>query len=139
MTWPSTVKTLKHIRLVVDRLRQAGLTVKPEKLVFATHEIAFLEHLVSLAGVHIDPERTRSIREFPTPRDTRCISRFIGKVNFYHSFTPRLHVTAPLNALRKKGVKFVWGQEQQDVFEALKRAISPPPVLRIAHFQRNLY
>ena len=114
---------------MVDRLRQAGLTVKLEKFAFATQEIAFLEHLFSLAGVHIDPERTRSIREFPTPRDTRGISRFIGMFNFYHMFKPRLaDVAAPLNVLRKKGVKFVWGHEQRDVFEALKRAISQPPV-----------
>jgi len=30
---------LEHIRLVFDRLRQAGLTVKPQKLVFTTQEI----------------------------------------------------------------------------------------------------
>jgi hypothetical protein len=35
----------------------------------ATQEISFLGHLVSPAGVPIDPERTKSIREFPVPRD----------------------------------------------------------------------
>jgi len=43
-------------------------------------------------------------------------------------------VAAPLNNLRKKGVKSVWGQEQQEAFEALKQAISQPPVLRMAGF-----
>jgi hypothetical protein len=105
----------------LDRLRIAGLTIKPEKVVFATQEISSLGHLVSPAGVGIDPERTRAIREFPTPRDTMDISRFIGMVNFYHKFIPRPgDVAAPLNALRKKGVKFVWGKKQQEAFEALK-------------------
>jgi hypothetical protein len=107
-------------------------------VVFATQEISFLGHLVSPAGVGIDPERTRAIREFSTPRNTRGISRFIGMVNFYHKFIPQLaNVTAPLNALRKKGVKFAWGQEQQEAFEALKQAISHPPLLRMADFSEK--
>jgi hypothetical protein len=126
---------LDHIRLVLDRLRRAGLTVKPEKVVCATGEISILGHLVSPAGVRIDPERTRSIRDFPIPRDIKGISRFIGMVNFYHKFIPRLaDMAAPLNALRKKGEKFSWGQPQQQAFEALKQAISQPPVLGMADF-----
>jgi hypothetical protein len=93
-------------------------------VVFATQEISFLGHLVLPAGVRIDPDRTRAIREFSTPRNTRGISRFIGMVNFYHKFIPQLaNLAAPLNTLRKKGVKFAWGQEQQEAFEALKQFI----------------
>ena len=68
---------LEHIRLALDRIRMAGLTVKPEKAVFATQEISFLGHLVSPAGVRIYPEQTRAIREFPTPRCTRGVSCFL--------------------------------------------------------------
>jgi len=46
-------------------------------------------------------------------------------------------MAAPLNALRKKGVKFAWGQEQQEAFEALIQAISQPPVLRMADFSEK--
>ena len=126
---------LEHIRLVLERLRQAGLTVKPQKVVFATQEISFLGHLVSPGCVRIDPEWTKPIRDFPVPRDARGIARFVGMVNFYHKFIPNFADTAaPLNALRRKGMKFVWGPEQQESFEALKRAVSQPPVLGMANF-----
>ena len=69
---------LVHIRLVLDRLRQAGLTDKPQKVVFATQEISFLAHLVSPGRIRIDPERTRPIREFPIPQDAKGLARFIG-------------------------------------------------------------
>jgi len=93
---------LEHIRLVLDHLRQAGLTVKPQKVVFATQEI-FLGHLVSPGCVCIDPERTTPIREFPIPQDAKGLAHFIGMVNFYHKFIPCFaDVAAPLNALRKK-------------------------------------
>jgi len=124
---------LGHIRQVLDSLKTAVLTVKQKMIVFATHEITFLRYLVSPAGVRIDPERTCAIREFPTTRDNKGFSRFISMVNFYHTFLLRLaDVAAPLNALRKKGAKFVWRWEQQEAFDALKQAISQPPVLRMA-------
>jgi hypothetical protein len=80
----------EHNRLVLDRLRQASLAVKPEQVVFAMKEISLFGHLVSPAGMCIDPERTRAIREFPNPGDVRGISRFVVTVNFYHKFIPRL-------------------------------------------------
>jgi hypothetical protein len=59
-------------------------------------------------------------------------------VNFYHKFIPRLaDLAATLNALRKKGVKFVWGKDQQEAFEVLKQAISQPPVFRMAEFSQK--
>jgi hypothetical protein len=129
---------LEHLRIVLDRLRSAGLTVKPEKVVFATQEVSFLGHVISPAGVRIDPERTRAIRDFPPPQDAKAISRFIGMVNFYHKFIPRLaEVAAPLNALHKKGVKFTWAKQQQEAFDTLKRAIAQPPVLRMADFGKQ--
>jgi hypothetical protein len=128
---------LEHLRVVLDRLREAGLTVKPEKVVFATEEISFLGHIISPAGVKIDPERTRAIREFPFPKDVKGVSRFIGMVNYYNKFIPKFaELAAPLNALRKKGQKFSGGTEQRQAFEALKLAISQPPVLRMADFER---
>jgi hypothetical protein len=128
-------KHLEHLEIVLDRLRSAGLTVKPEKVVFATQEISFLGHVISPADVRIDPERTRAIRDFPPPRDAKGISRFVGMINFYHKFIPRLaEIAAPLNHLRKKGVKFAWAKEQQEAFELLKQVIAQPPVLRMADF-----
>ena len=129
---------LEHIRLVLDRLRQAGLTVKPQMIVFANQEISFLGHLVSPGCVRIDPERRRPIRDFPIPQGTKGLARFIGMVNFYHKFVPRFaDVAAPLNALRKKEMRFVWGQKEQEDFEALKRAISQSPLLGMANFSEK--
>jgi transposase InsO family protein len=129
---------LEHVREVLNRLRGAGLTVKPEKVTFATKEISFLGHLVSPSGVRIDPERTRAIREFSPPKDVKAISRFIGMTNFYHKFIPDFAgIAAPLNKLRRKGEAFKWEKEQQEAFEALKKAIAQPPVLGMADFNRK--
>jgi hypothetical protein len=93
---------------------------------------------VSSAGIAIDPERTRAIVDFPPPRDVKGIARFISMVNFY-KFIPRMtDIAALLNSLRKKGVKFEWGQFQQEAFDQLKQSISQPPVLCMADFSKPL-
>jgi hypothetical protein len=69
--------------------------------------------------VSIHPERTRAIREFPTPRDVRSISCFIGMVNFYHKFIPWVaDVVALLNSLHKKGVRIRTGSVDVHYFYA---------------------
>ena len=50
---------LCHLREVMCRLRNAGLTVNPEKVRIAQESISFLGHLVSHRGVTVDPERTQ--------------------------------------------------------------------------------
>ena len=58
-------------------------------------------------------------------------------VNFYRRFIPNAaEIAAPLNELRKKGTKFVWGERQQKAFETLKEAIISPPVLRMPDFSQ---
>jgi hypothetical protein len=129
---------LFHLREVFERLRRAGLTVRPDKVIFATQEIAFLGHKVSPACVSIDPDRTRAIRDFSPPKDVSGVSRFIGMANFYHKFIPNFAaVSALLNLLRRKGESFRWGPDQQTAFDALKHAISHPPILKMADFSKE--
>lgn len=130
---------VNHLREVLSRLRQAGLTVNPEKVNFATSKFSFLGHIVSSDGnVSIDQERTRAIREFLPPCDAKGIARFLGMINYFHKYIPRLaDVAAPLNALRKKGVKFRWTPEHQRAFEILKDCIIQPPVLQMANFSKE--
>jgi cleavage and polyadenylation specificity factor subunit 1 len=97
---------LEHVKIVFERLRAAGLTVKPDKVMFAIKQIFSMVYNVGSEGVRIDPERTQATRNFTTPKDAKGISRFVGMVNFYHKFIPNLaELAAPLNQLRKKCVK----------------------------------
>lgn len=128
---------LRHIREVFDRLRAAKLTVKPAKVNFLAEKLSFLGHLISSQGVTIDPDRTQKIRDYPVPKNAKGVARFVGMVNYFAKFIPACaDLCAPLNHLRKKAVKFKWGDEQQQAFEKLKEKISNPPVLAMADFSR---
>jgi hypothetical protein len=79
-----------------------------------------------------------TIRNFPAPKGAKGVARFIGMVNFFDKFIPDLaRRAAPLNDLRKKGVRFKWGQDQQAAFSDLKMCIMKPPVLVMADFSRR--
>jgi hypothetical protein len=124
-----------HLREEFSRLQHAGLTVNPANVKFASHHLSFLGYLVSPAGVTVDPAGTLAIQYFPAPKDAKGVTRFIGMVNFFHKFIPNLaHRAAPLNDLRKKGVKFKWTQEQQAALSDLKMCVMNPPVLAMADF-----
>lgn len=130
---------LEHLREVFTRLRTAGLTVNPKKLRLAVPEISFLGHLVSERGVSIDPSRTTSIRKYEQPNNAKSVARFIGMVNFYSKFIHNFaEVAAPLNRLRKKGVPFVWGADEEIAFRLLKEALMNPPVLKMVDFSQEL-
>ena len=58
-------------------------------------------------------------------------------VNYFRRFIPNFaEITIPLNGLRKKGVPFQWGYDQQYAFDTLKSAIIMPPVLAVPDFSR---
>lgn len=101
---------LQHISEVLKRLGEANLTVNPNKVKFAHHEISFLGHLVSHNSLRIDPSRTVAIRKAKPPRNVKEIARFIGMLNYFNKFIPNFStIAAPLNSLRKKECKVCLG------------------------------
>jgi hypothetical protein len=51
---------------------------------------------------------------------------------FYARFVPRFsQIAEPLHYLKRKNVKFIWGDPQQTAFVQLQEALTTPPVLQI--------
>jgi transposase InsO family protein len=129
---------LQHLKEVFTRLEKAGFTLNPEKLRLAQEEIPFLGHLVSSHGIRILPERVEVIRAFPPPKNLKAVRRFLGMVGFYGRFIKNFsQIAEPLHLLKRKDVKFVWGDVQQVAFQQLKEALATPPVLQIPDFSKE--
>ena len=125
------------LQAVLDKLREAGLTVNMAKSKFCRTSLKFLGHIVSSAGVHVDPEKTEAVHNYPVPTTLKALQRFLGMAGWYHRFVPNFsRLAEPLNALKRKGAKFRWSAECQDAFEKLKDHLIRPPVL--AHPNFNL-
>jgi hypothetical protein len=58
------------------------------------------------------------------------VHRFLGMAGFYgHIIECFSQIAEPLNMLKRKNVRFLWGDVLQIVFKQLKDASSTPPVL----------
>ncbi len=118
------------IQAVLDRLREAGLTINMKKCQFCRTTLNFLGHVVSDAGVQVDEEKTRAVQSFPTPRNLKELQRFLGLAGWYHRFVPHFSsIAEPLNALKRKDVKYLWTPACQAAFDILKQHLASPPIL----------
>jgi hypothetical protein len=134
----STESHEKHVREVLARLEKAGFTLNPKKVVINATEIKFLGHLISARGVKVLPDRVEAVIGYPRPSNLRQLRRFLGMSGFYARFIPSYsEVAEPLHELKRKGMKFKWGEAQQGAFEDIKKALCRAPVLQLPDFSKD--
>ena len=120
----------EHLQQVFERLRQAGLKLKPSKCSFLCREVVFLGHVISVDGVSPDPAKTEKVRDYPVPVDVSSVRQFLGLASYYRRFVPGFSkIAAPLYVFSKKSVTFSWTDECQKAFDQLKQLLCSAPVL----------
>ena len=125
----------KHVRLVLQRLREAGLQVDIEKCEFHVQETTFLGLIISTEGIKMDPAKVEAVKEWPAPTTVKHVQAFLGFCNFYRRFIKNFGgIAQPLTKLTKKDNTFEWTAECQKAFEELKARMISAPVLK--HFDR---
>ena len=121
---------LNHLREVFNRLRKAGLRLKPKKCLLLRKEVPYLGHVISKEGIRPDPAKTEKVQRFPTPVDATKVRQFLGLASYYRRFVPGFaQIAAPLHALTKKNAVFHWTPECESVFSKLKQLLTTAPVL----------
>ena len=148
-----------YIRLaeVFKRLRQAKLTLKPQKCSFFQPNVNFLGHSVSSEGVQCTKKHLEAVASWPEPSNLSELQTYLGFTGFYRRFIPGYSVVAQpmLKLLRgqeqtsgeKQGVKgrkgqsgrkrkktyvkvpWEWGEEQRESFLKLKESLLSAPIL----------
>jgi hypothetical protein len=128
---------IRHVKQVLSRLRQYGLTCKLSKCEFHSTSTSFLGFVISPDGVSMEPDRVVTITEWPIPSSVHDIQIFLGFANFYRRFIHSYsRVTAPITSLLRKNQLFEWSSQAQEAFDELKRRFTSAPVLR--HFDPDL-
>merc|ERR1712024_325162 len=95
----------------------------------------YLGHRVTTSGIKPLPGRVAAVREYPVPKDRSALQRFLGMINFYHRFMPRVAgKLAPLHAASAgKGQAITWSPECQTAFETAKTALAEATLLHHPH------
>ena len=121
---------LERLTRVFDRLRQAGLKLKPSKCHLFQDQVEFLGHLVSKEGVSTCPEKIAAVQDWPVPTTVKEVRSFLGLCSYYRRFVQGFaQIARPLNALVKKDQKFQWTAQCHEAFNTLKQSLVSAPVL----------
>ena len=132
---PSFKEHLRRLRLVFDRIRTAGLKLKPTKCQFLKREVSFLGHVVSSEGIKTDPDKVETVRTWPTSVDIKELQSFLSLASYYRRFNSGFSIIVePLYKFSRKGVSFQWQLEQESAFNELKYRLTIAPVLAFPDF-----
>ncbi|KAJ1577183.1 hypothetical protein NDA12_001627 [Ustilago hordei] len=131
---------VKHVTEVLTRLRSNRLFAKLSKCEFHTKTVEFLGYIIKPMGIEMDPEKVRTVKEWPMPESIHDIQRFLGFANFYRRFIAHFaRIAKPLTALVKpieRFKKFELPEEAQQAFHKLIQAFTSAGVLQ--HFDYHL-
>jgi len=127
---PDVETHLQRLQEVFDRLRAAGLKLKPSKCELFQQQVRYLGHVVSKDGVSTDPDKVAAMAEWPAPRDQKELLTFLGMTGYYRQFVKGYaNIARPLHRLSGKGVPWEWTGECQQAFLTLRDRLVSAPIL----------
>ena len=124
---------MADLRLALERMRQYGLKMNPLKCAFGVSAGKFLGFIIHEKGIEIDPKKIEAMKKVEAPACKKDLQKFLGKVNYLRRFISNLSgkIDAFTPILRLKNeAEFIWGAEQQEAFDKIKKYLSSPPVLK---------
>ena len=111
----------KHLRMVLETLREKRLYAKFSKCDFGLKEVSFLGHIVSTEAIRVDPTKIEVVKNWKLLRSVIEVRSFLGLARYYRRFVKGFSIIASLlTILLKKGVNFEWSDKCQNSFEELK-------------------
>ncbi|KAF0933383.1 hypothetical protein E2562_018003 [Oryza meyeriana var. granulata] len=117
---------LQHLRVVISVLRQHRLFVKRSKCAFGVDSVSYLGHIISEAGVAMDPAKVQAIHDWPQLRSARAVRGFLGLAGYYRKFLHPAGLLLPLLILTA-----VWTDVGLDFVEALPRVRGKSVILTV--------
>ncbi|GJW79383.1 hypothetical protein Tco_0141065 [Tanacetum coccineum] len=67
-----------HLKTILDLLKEEKLYAKFSKCEFWLKEVQFLGHVVNRNGIHVDPSKVESVKNWKTPESPTEIRSFLG-------------------------------------------------------------
>ena len=128
----SVAEHMKHLRLVLERLRNQQLYAKFSKCPFWLNQINFLKHVVPTEGISVDPQKVSTVFTWEQPRNVTEVRSFLDLAGYYRRFVQGFSAIAlPLTKLNRKRVKFEWDENCEMSFQELKQRLTQAHVLAL--------
>jgi hypothetical protein len=99
----------KHIKIILKRVEEVGLTLKASKCEFHTDRTEYLGYIIAPTGILMDPEKVKVVEEWREPTNVKGVQSFPGFANFYRRFIRDFSkITTPLTKLTRKDRPWEW-------------------------------
>ena len=132
-----------RLRAVFDRLKQAGLKLKPSKCEFFRQELTYLGHVMSKDGTQTNPKNVEAICKWPIPSNMTKVRSFLWSTNYYQwSIRKYAQVAEPLYKLilgehaSRKCNPIQWDLGCQTAYVQMKELCTTTPILAYRDFTK---
>ena len=115
------------------------LYAKFSKCEFWLNKVHFLGHVVSAAGISVDPAKIEAVNDWKVPRNVAEVRSFLGLAGYYRRFVEGFSkIATPMTTLTRKGKKFEWTLKCEESFRELKKRLTSAPILVIPNSGESL-
>ncbi|GJQ98180.1 putative reverse transcriptase domain-containing protein [Tanacetum coccineum] len=73
----------EHLKAVLELLKKEKLYAKFSKCEFWIPKVQFLDHVIDSQGIHVDPAKIESIKDWESPKMPTEIRQFLGLAGYY--------------------------------------------------------
>ncbi|GJR23022.1 putative reverse transcriptase domain-containing protein [Tanacetum coccineum] len=120
----------EHLKIILELLKKEELYAKFSKCEFWIPKVQFLGHVIDNKGIHVDPAKIESVKNWASPKTPTEIRQFLGLAGYYRRFIEGFSkIAKPMTKLTQKKVKFEWGDKQEAAFQLLKQKLCSAPIL----------
>ncbi|GJX75248.1 putative reverse transcriptase domain-containing protein [Tanacetum coccineum] len=76
----------EHLKLILELLKKEKLYAKFSKCEFWLSKVQFHSHVIDSEGIHMDPAKIESIKDWASPKTPTEIRQFLGLAGYYRRF-----------------------------------------------------
>nr|GEV50505.1 putative reverse transcriptase domain-containing protein [Tanacetum cinerariifolium] len=93
----------EHLKLILELLKRERLYAKFSKCEFWIPRVQFLDHMIDSRGIHVDPAKIESIKDWASPKTPTEIRQFLGLAGYYRRFIEGFSkIAKPMTKLTQK-------------------------------------
>ncbi|GJS73442.1 reverse transcriptase domain-containing protein [Tanacetum coccineum] len=76
----------EHLKAILELLKKEELYAKFSKCEFWLPKVQFIGHMIDSQGIHVDPAKIKSIKDWASPKTPMEIQQFLGLAGYYRRF-----------------------------------------------------
>nr|GEV45621.1 putative reverse transcriptase domain-containing protein [Tanacetum cinerariifolium] len=83
-------------------------------------------------GIHVDSAKIESIKDWASPKTPMEVRQFLGLAGYYRRFIEGfLKIAKTMTKLTQKGIKFDWGEKEENAFQLIKHKLYSALILAL--------